>query len=235
MAWCPKCESEYVDGVTICVDCGCELTESLRTEGEEEEEQSAAREQLAAKEMFFAMDEQLVEMMKEQEAAEAEEPAGYTYGYQNNAERAQENRSSAYVLLVVGVIGAVGVLLLFFDKLPIAMNPFNRYMTSGIMGVMFLLFIAMGIISMKNSKIFEKKAKTENNLTGEIKKWCLETLNMEQLDAGIFTAEEDSLEEEIKYFRRFDEVKRLVNHQFLNLDQAYLDHVIDEVYPEIFQ
>ncbi|HID06573.1 MAG TPA: hypothetical protein EYP10_05430, partial [Armatimonadetes bacterium] len=25
MPWCPKCNAEYVDGVTVCADCGIEL------------------------------------------------------------------------------------------------------------------------------------------------------------------------------------------------------------------
>ena len=29
MPWCPKCKNEYVEGVRICADCGCELTDSL--------------------------------------------------------------------------------------------------------------------------------------------------------------------------------------------------------------
>lgn len=27
--WCPKCKNEYVDGITTCADCGCELVEKL--------------------------------------------------------------------------------------------------------------------------------------------------------------------------------------------------------------
>ena len=32
MAWCPKCKNEYVEGVTICADCGIELVDELPKE-----------------------------------------------------------------------------------------------------------------------------------------------------------------------------------------------------------
>ena len=27
--WCPKCKTEYVNGITKCADCGIDLVESL--------------------------------------------------------------------------------------------------------------------------------------------------------------------------------------------------------------
>lgn len=32
MPWCPKCKDEYVEGVTICADCGVELVDELPSE-----------------------------------------------------------------------------------------------------------------------------------------------------------------------------------------------------------
>jgi hypothetical protein len=32
MAWCPKCRNEYVEGITICADCGVELVDILPEE-----------------------------------------------------------------------------------------------------------------------------------------------------------------------------------------------------------
>lgn len=34
--WCPKCRNEYIEGVTTCVDCGCELVDELPKEIDKE-------------------------------------------------------------------------------------------------------------------------------------------------------------------------------------------------------
>ena len=30
MPWCPKCKNEYMDGITVCADCGTALVDELR-------------------------------------------------------------------------------------------------------------------------------------------------------------------------------------------------------------
>ena len=50
--WCPKCRNEYINGVTTCVDCGCDLVEELPEEIDENEPVaigSLAKEETAAK------------------------------------------------------------------------------------------------------------------------------------------------------------------------------------------
>ncbi len=37
--WCPKCKNEYIDGITTCVDCGCDLVEELPEEIDPDEPQ----------------------------------------------------------------------------------------------------------------------------------------------------------------------------------------------------
>ena len=32
MPWCPKCKNEYVEGIKVCADCGCELVDLLEEE-----------------------------------------------------------------------------------------------------------------------------------------------------------------------------------------------------------
>ena len=237
MAWCPKCKSEYVEGMTVCADCGCELVETLEKEKhsswEEDMEERAA--EIQKIEEALAMDEQLAEQILNSEEFAFENPEErpkLTTHYVNNAEKAEENRSSAFTLLFVGTLGLIFIVLYFFDLLPIHRNVVNKYMVSGVMGVLFLLFIVMGIISMKNSRILAKKARKENSLTREIKRWCRENFDKDSIDQELSITDAS---EEIKYFQRVERMKALIQKQFMNLDEGYLDRLLDEMYPEFFE
>lgn len=243
MAWCPKCKCEYVDGIKVCADCGCELVNSLEDEKKEADLENTDFEDVEMLAAFKqAWEENVSEgHLEDTDGAdefgfaleEAEEKAKYTGIYVNNEEKAEENRTSAYTLLFVGGIGFIAVILFFFDILPIHMAMVSKYMISGVMGVMFVLFIIMGLISMKNSRILAGKARKENNLTLEIKRWCFDNLSKENVDKTLSFPE--GAAEELKYFGRYEAVKSMIQNQFMNLDEAYLDRLIDEIYPEIFE
>ena len=39
----------------------------------------------------------------------------------------------------------------------------------------------------------------------------------------------------MRYFKRTEKMRNLINEKFLNLDEAYLEHILDEIYSEIFE
>lgn len=144
--------------------------------------------------------------------------------YTSNAKKAEDNKSAAYALLGVGVLGIVFVVLGFLDVLPF--HPGNRYLLYGVLGAMFALFFVMGCISLKNAKGFEKKAITENTLTDTIKEWCVANLTKDVIDSSFQTTGKS--EEEL-YFYRASFMKKRLNTQFMNLDQAFIESFIDDV------
>lgn len=150
--------------------------------------------------------------------------------YQDSSERASDNRSSAWMLLGLGILGLIVVALGVVGILPLHLG--NPYLFYGVMGAIFILFVVAGIVSMKNAKIFEKKAESENSLRQTLLDWCRDNLNAADIDTNVCA---EGVSDEVAYFRRSSYIKEKLNHQFVNLNQGFLDQFIDDyIYDEIF-
>jgi uncharacterized integral membrane protein len=154
--------------------------------------------------------------------------------YQDKKERAAEVKSSAYTLTVVGIIGIIFVILMELNVLTLPISTFSKHMTAIVMGILFLVFTVMGILSFRSLKKIIKEGNKESNLTAEMKRWCGTNLDGKQIDEEVFDLESE-YQDEIKYFMRTEEIKQLISNQFLNLEEGFLDKFVEEVYVEIYQ
>lgn len=191
-----------------------------------------------------------VEMAAEETAATEEMPMPPASVYENSAAKAEDNKSSAYLLLLFGVAGMIIMILGIVGVLPLKLSGTSKYMTYGIMSALFLLFIVMGAVSMKSYRIFAKKAESEHSLYSTMEKWCRSNFESEKLDNELFAREnggasKEALQaareawkntsEEEMYFKRVSLMKEKIQKQFLNLDEGFLEHFVDELYGEIFE
>ena len=252
MPVCPKCKNEYREGFTVCAECKCDLVDSLETAQVENIEQitDGIEQNVVSKELLEAYIKKLEEAEKEDASPEADEcPKKKVYKtgvYRNSAEQAEDNKSSAWTLLSVGVVGIIVLVLIMLEIIPVHLYGISKYMTYGVMFALFILFIVMGIVSLRNSKIFAKKAESESSLADTMKQWCMDNIRQDEIDETLFgTADMDydnqpeadfeDVSDEVKYFKRSEELKRLLSDKFMNLDEGFLEEFVDQVYEDIFE
>ncbi len=228
MPWCPKCETEYREGILVCADCGTELVEEL---AEKEEKTASLREEISIIQDFREEDASKFLEDTQNEALSRRMHLEDNHGiYVESSKKAQDFKSGAFSLLFVGGIGLIFIVLILLDIIPLSMNLFSKYLILGVMGTLFLLFIIMGLLSIKSYRTFTIKATEENNLTKNLTFWCKENLKQDIIDSDM---EEES--EELKYFKRTEKIKEMISNKFMNLDAAFLDSFVDDIYPEIFE
>lgn len=173
-------------------------------------------------------DDEAQELLRE--AATVRKTFQGSSGYQDSSQRADDNRSSAWILLIIGILGLVLVTLGIAEVIPLKLG--NPYLFYGVMIAVFLLFLVTGIMSMRSAKFFAKKAESENSLRSTLLDWCRENLKPDEIDREVSAADTP---EEVLYFSRTSYIKEKLNHQFLNLDQDFLDKFVDDhVYEMVF-
>lgn len=221
MPWCPKCKNEYVEGMTHCADCGSELVEELPQEQEEVFPESFQSES-------FPMEEETIPNDLRKFSSKGV--------YKDNTQKAAEFKDSGYTLLGVGSIGLLLLILMASGVLPFGFGGIS-WITYSVLGAMFFIFIVVGWYSMRSARAYKKEALSENSLRAEIMSWCRGNLTAEEIDAAIL---EDILEEtlpeseEEKYFKRTEFIRNQIGQRFINIEEGFLDSLIDEFYPEVF-
>ena len=106
--------------------------------------------------------------------------------YQDKKTKAEDYKSSAYTLLLVGVIGLAALVMMWAGVLPFRFAGAGRYITYGGMGVLFIAFIVMGILSFGSSKRYAGEAADEEVLTERIKAWAKEQITADSIKKSVW-------------------------------------------------
>ena len=223
MPWCPKCKYEYVDGITKCADCGSDLVENLP---EEMEEPVSDFSPIVPEEVKEALEN----AENGEEKSEKEKSPRSQGVYKDSSEKAADFKDSGYTLIGVGILGLAAIVLMMMGVIPFGFQGATAYLSYSVMSALFLIFIVVGIRSMSSAKTYKSKALSESNLKEKIMEWCRDRLTAEQIDDTLTL---ETLTEEEKYFRRTEHIKNLISHNFINIDEGFLDNLIDEFYAAI--
>lgn len=174
MPWCPKCKLEYVEGKTICPDCNVELVEKLNEEEESfepelvndlsdeftkalEEEMPQDIEKLSTEEMEAIM------LRAEQLKNFEENPV-----YKSKKDKLLNNKSAYGVLIVSGFLGLSVIILDIFGVITLPLAGSSRTLTFIVLGVLFLVFLLTGFVSLGSVKRLKPEVEKEEKLINDI-------------------------------------------------------------------
>ena len=111
------------------------------------------------------------------------------------------------------------------------MNGVFGLVTKIVMTFLFILFFLAGIHSFKRSGAVSQDAIRETDKKKEIKKWFKEDYDAKAIDALIDTG----LEDNDLYFERTDLIKDKICERFMDVEDALMSELTEELYTELFE
>lgn len=231
MPWCPKCKSEYRAGFTTCSDCGSTLVENL-AEPEEPDWETVGPEG------FFGQPEEQLTQEEFDDIVETSKALSETADAKNaektkrkeSMDKANDNRSSGWTLVFLGIVGIIVTILCALEIIPIKVG--SPLLVYGVVGGMFVIFLISGIYSFKNAKYYVQKAAEEEELKKEILDWCTSNINPKMVDTLMKITDEPS---EAVYLKRFVCIRAIVADKFPNQDDNFVDNLIeDSIFDAVF-
>lgn len=234
MPWCPNCKFEYKEGITHCADCGAELVSSYEEIEAMEAEVTAKQKEQEALEKIVEqadMEEYLKkrEILKEQ-AMEAHEAATYMKA----KDKAENYKSSGFALTFVGGLGLIVMILYILGIIDFHLADNIRLIGTIIFTLLFATFLYLGIRSFSDAKKQVLLSADEEQTDEEIREWFLFNYNSEVIDNDCAIGE-DERKDETSYFSRIDYMKKVILDKYPDVDRAYLENLLEDLYTQTYE
>ena len=151
--------------------------------------------------------------------------------YIKKADKYEDVKSSAWTMMIVGILGIIFDVLAFTEVIKIPFNPTTAWLFYGIMTLVFVSFVVAGIYSYFKAVKINEEAKIENQKIDEINAWANDNISKNVIDAGLDLNESV----EILYFSRAEKIKNLLMHEFEDVDEGLIDLLTENIYTNIYE
>ena len=142
--------------------------------------------------------------------------------YINEKERYNDVKSTGYSFTIISVIGFILLILMWTNTLPINIDITNKIMTSVVMGILFTIFLIIGIKSFLSLKKIQESADNQEKTNSNIITWFFDNI-----DAAFDTASEEN------YFETYNTISEILTSQFPTLSEEELDYITEAIISKI--
>ena len=237
MPWCPKCKTEYIEGIELCADCHTPLVASL----DEDMHEALINDSDCPEEMSGEPEE--IEAQTGSENDEDDEDTVVTgdelrrqlshptITYVKPEEQYKDTKSSGYMLTFIGAAGAVALVLIAAGVIPIALDPVMQYVFYSVLGILFLVFFVMGVNALKKAGEYKARIEKEGELEHRLLLWLCEDAQKTRIDAC--RESEGTMEE--AYFACQDLMKQLITEKEPGIKEDYMNYLIEKAYSRMYE
>lgn len=212
MPWCPKCKTEYINGVEECADCHTPLVSELDVD----------------ESLVWERDVEEIELSEEELGKKLRE---HTATYMRTEEKYKDTRSSGLMLVVLGVFGLAALALVFVGVIPLSLDPVMQYIFYGVLLVLFIVFLVMGIQSLSRSKIYKENISKEEAEEKELLEWLDSAPCRSRLD--LCHSSEESPEE--AYFACQEAMKKMLEEHTPQIAPERMTYIIEKAYTQMYE
>ncbi len=213
--WCPKCKSEYRDGITVCAECSTPLVKTLPVE------------------VDVSLAQQKVNTLNRIDGREnLQALSDGNKAYVQMHTKYEDMKSTAYSFILVGAAGIILLVLIFTGMIPLEFAAYMKSMMGIVMGGMFFIFLLIGIRSYMQLGTLRQQVQTELANTDQAKNWFFENFSAKSVDVSTEVREDDPMQQ--KYFNRSRFMKQRLQEQFPKYGEAFLDYLTEQFYEELF-
>lgn len=139
--------------------------------------------------------------------------------------RYEENRSTGFLFLAIGIIGAAATVLCWMDILKIPLNGFQLC----VLLAMFIAAIIFGIWSFKKATQIAATITSENAQVADMRQWIADNCkNFCSQDTAELSGNEI-------YFQREQEIRDAISEKFPEIEESLLDTLVEETYQILFE
>lgn len=141
--------------------------------------------------------------------------------YVKKKDKYNDLKFSGLAFIIFGVLGGA----LVIANLTGMMKFFTTF-SSAVMGIVFIIFLAVGITSLIRAKKLKSMVREEEKVTNEVLDW----IESEITDEHIASLIDESLPEEDNYFSVHSTLCDELSAQFAFLNKEYVDQLMDDRY-----
>lgn len=254
MPYCPKCDMEFIDGITVCSDCGGPLLASreealammAEARKQEEERLAAEYERMQAEQERLQTGQEDPEDSGDGEQAsgdfaaadagtkKAAETKSEGRAYLSKRQQYEDMKSSVSAFLIVGIILTAFGLLCFAGIIRLPFGAGSMILFETVLTAMGIGSLAVALVTKKSAAKVAAAADEEDARTRELTEWFVNTYTASGLDEALLK-EDAELEGNELYLKRFELIQDhlITSHDLPNRD--YVDFLCEEIYARVFE